>query len=147
MNFIMRKHIVLLIAITFSACSQEPQPINYGKDECSECKMTIMDEKFATEIITSKGKVFKFDDLVCMVQFINSGVVKENETAKKLVINYEDKNDFLDVEMATFCFNEDLRSPMGGNTAAFQSNEAAIAFKKDKPGVILKWDEVKINSN
>jgi hypothetical protein len=51
-------------------CDSGPQPINFGKDSCAECNMTIVDKRFGAEFVTGKGKVFKFDDVNCMVEFI-----------------------------------------------------------------------------
>ena len=33
------------------------------------CKMTLVDKKFGAEVVTKKGKVYKFDDLNCMIKF------------------------------------------------------------------------------
>jgi len=45
----------IIVLALLSACSRAPEPIVYGKDACTHCKMTIMDKRFAAEIITSKG--------------------------------------------------------------------------------------------
>src|SRR5262249_54146706 len=54
------------------ACTGGFKQINYGNDACENCKMTIIDKKFAVEIISVKGKAFKFDDLICAKQFIGN---------------------------------------------------------------------------
>ncbi|HEY3387683.1 MAG TPA: hypothetical protein VGK46_14315, partial [Saprospiraceae bacterium] len=63
---------IMLSAAMIIACSQDPEPLRYGKDTCYTCKMTLMDKKFGAELVTAKGKVYKFDDVNCMVNFINS---------------------------------------------------------------------------
>ena len=52
----------LLTFITLSSCNIQPQPINYGEDACHFCKMNIIDKQHAAQIVTSKGKAFKFDE-------------------------------------------------------------------------------------
>jgi copper chaperone NosL len=138
----MKKYLFILFTILFVACSNQPQPINYGTDECAECKMTIMDKKFGAELISAKGKVFKFDDWVCMIGFIKNGGIAENEINKRLVLNYQTENSFIDAEKAVYYVTEDLHSPMNGNAAAFQTMKAAQKFQDNKPGVIMEWSKL-----
>ncbi len=131
----------LLFSFFISSCSAKTEPFNYGKDECSFCKMGIIDTKFGGEVVTKKTKVYKFDDVICMVRFLKAGTVKENEVAKKVVINYEKQNDFIDVGKTVFFINPELKSPMGSNVAAFTSQHAAEKAKEGKEGRLISWDE------
>jgi len=136
-----------MLMFIFSACSNKPQPFNYQKDVCDHCKMTIVDPKFGGEIITKKGKAYKFDDIACMTQFLRSGVVKENEISQKLVINYQKRNEFIDANKAFFLASAALKTPMGGNTAAFNSPPEAQKISADlvqqgQTGEILGWTQV-----
>jgi copper chaperone NosL len=125
-----------------SSCSNKPQPFNYGKDVCDNCKMTIVDPKFGGEILTKKGKVYKFDDAVCIIQFLKSSQVKDVDIAQKLVINFQKQNDFIDVGKASFLFSSGLKTPMGGNTAGLASQAEAEKLKTSSPGELLSWSEV-----
>jgi copper chaperone NosL len=135
------------IAITMTtlflfSCSVKPEPFKYGMDVCHTCKMGVADKKFGAELITKKGKVFKFDDIGCMVRFMKSGAVEQKETAQTVVINYEKKDDFLDVNNVVFAVSEEIKSPMNFNAAAFQNKEAADKFLTGKNGKILRWNEI-----
>lgn len=132
----------LLFSLFMSSCSAKTEPFNYGKDECSFCKMGIIDTKFGGEIVTKKTKVYKFDDVICMIRFIKAGTVKEDETAKKVVINFEKQNDFIDVNKSVFWISPELKSPMGSNAAAFSSKQAAEKTKAGKDGSFLTWEEL-----
>jgi len=129
-----------------SACSNKPQPFNYGKDVCDNCKMTIVDPKFGGEIITKKGKAYKFDDVRCMIQFLRSDVIKENQIMQKLIVNFQKQNDFIDVNKAFLLASAELKSPMGGNTAALVSQQEAENLKKTISGEIIGWNDVYTNS-
>ena len=61
--FILTISLVLIIS-----CKVEESPINYGQDACKFCKMTIVDKQHAAEIVTKKGKPFKYDAIECMVR-------------------------------------------------------------------------------
>ena len=141
--------LLISLSIITISCSPKTEPFNYGKDNCYFCKMGIVDPKYGGEVITKKSKVYKFDDLICMVRFLQSGTLKEKEIAKKVIINFdhgssvgEKENDFLDVKKATFWVSPELRSPMGSNAAAFASQQAAEKARAGKEGHLMNWDEI-----
>jgi copper chaperone NosL len=60
--------ISLLALVLFSSCSSSgPEKINLNKDDCHNCKMSISDKRFACEIVTEKGRAYKFDDITCLM--------------------------------------------------------------------------------
>jgi len=132
--------ITIVLCCLLTACSHGPDPIRYGKDACAHCKMTIMDKRFSAELITAKGKVFKFDAAECM-----AGFLKENPTiagdAKSvfLVNDFTNPGQFTDARKSFFLRDSSLSSPMGGNLAAFLSLQAAEAAKKDKSAQVYDW--------
>ncbi len=132
------------IALTLSimACSAKTEPIQFGKDQCSFCKMTIMDPKFGGEVVTKKGKVYKYDDVICLSQFLHSGIVKEEEIAQVVFVNFEKENDFISSEKAMFWVSSALRSPMGSNAACFSSPESAKKASQEKEGRLISWNEL-----
>jgi copper chaperone NosL len=132
----------LIVSFLVASCNPKTEPFNYGKDNCYFCKMGIVDAKFGGEVVTKKSKVYKFDDIICMVRFLKSGTIKEGEIAERVVINFEKENDFLDVDNATFWINPELRSPMGSNAAAFSSKQAAEKTKAGKEGELLSWNDL-----
>jgi copper chaperone NosL len=132
----------VFIGIILASCAAKTEPFNYGKDNCYFCKMGIIDPKYGGEVVTKKSKVYKFDDLVCMVRFLQSGSLQEEEIAKKVIINFEKENDFLDVNNVVFWVSPELRSPMGSNAAAFASQQAAEKAKAGKEGQLLSWAEL-----
>jgi copper chaperone NosL len=132
----------LILSLFMSACSAKTEPFNYGKDNCHFCKMGIIDPKFGGEVVTKKSKVYKFDDIICMARFLQSGTLKEGEIAQKVIINFEKENNFLDVNKAIFWVSPELRSPMGSNTAAFSSKQAAEKASTGKEGQLMTWEEI-----
>lgn len=133
---------VVLALGMFSSCNAQPEPFAYGKDVCHACKMGIMDPKYGNQVITKKGKVYKFDDVICTVRFLQSAQVEEKDIRSTVVINFEKQNDFLDVHKAYFIVDPDLRSPMGSNAAAFSSQQAAEKFNGNRSGTILTWKDL-----
>lgn len=128
-----------LCFVLFSSCSSQPEPFKYGQDICFTCKMGIVDPKFGGEILTVKGKVYKFDDVHCMALFLNSGAITKGEIKETLVINFETGKEFLDANRSFFVLSPLVKSPMSGNAAAFASKEAAEKFNAEVKGNIVTW--------
>jgi copper chaperone NosL len=131
---------ISLVIIT--SCNAQPEPFQYGKDDCHFCKMTIMDPKFGCQLVTKKSRVYKFDDVICMGRFLHAGTIEEKDIKQLVVINYEKQNDLLDVQQCNFVVSPAVRSPMNSNAAAFASKEAATKFNRSANGVILTWKEL-----
>ncbi len=64
---ILKPVIGVLILLLIISCEIAPEPIAYGKDQCSFCVMNIVDKTHAAQYVTKKGKQFKFDAIECMV--------------------------------------------------------------------------------
>lgn len=129
-----------LILIFLASCSTEPEPLKVGQDVCHLCKMGIADARFGSEVITKKGKVFKFDDIGCMIRFMKSGGVEQKDIAQTVVINFEKQNDFINTGKAVFLTGETIKSPMNFNVAAFPSVHAVREYSQD--GKTLSWNEL-----
>lgn len=122
------------------SCTVKPEAINYGKDACSFCKMNITDPHFGGEVVTKKGRVYKFDDVHCLIGFLKSGEIKTDNIAQTLVVNYQKENDFIDVNKAAFAQSPQLHTPMNGNVAAFTTNEAANELNEKLNGNRITWE-------
>jgi copper chaperone NosL len=130
------------ILFFLTSCSAKPEPFIYGTDVCYMCKMGIADARFGSELLTKKGKVFKFDDTGCMIRFMKSGGMDEKEVSGMIAINYEKQNDFLYVNKAVFVVSPAIKSPMGYNLAAFDKQELAAKFVSESGGQIISWKDL-----
>lgn len=129
---------LLLLA---TACSQEPAEVHYDSDECAHCKMMITDPQFASQIVTAKGKAYKFDAIECMAVYYRMHE-DELEDAKLYVSNYDEPGNWLNAREAQFVKSEVVNSPMGESLLAFPSQKAAEEHVSERPGKLLKWAEV-----
>ncbi|MFN8333518.1 MAG: nitrous oxide reductase accessory protein NosL [Cyclobacteriaceae bacterium] len=137
----MKKIYVILLVVLF-ACKAEPEAIRYGTDACHTCKMTLMDKKFGGEIVTAKGKVYKFDDLNCMVGFITSDYLNDIRIEHSLVIDYANPEKLIPATDAFYLKSSSIRSPMGSGIAAFETREARKKVSAEVDGIELGWPEV-----
>jgi copper chaperone NosL len=132
----------LSVTVVLTSCKTQPQPFSYGKDICDDCKMTIMDPKFGGEIITRKGRIYKFDDSHCLVHFLKAGSVQSTDIAQTVFIDHNNEKNFLDVKSSFFVVSDRLKSPMNGNAACFPSLQVAQQKAKELNGVVKNWDQL-----
>lgn len=133
----------LFIMLFFSSCSVEPVEINYGQDACEFCKMNIVDEQHAAEMVTSKGKAYKYDAIECMMNYLNRNELKSDDMSFLLITNYNDPGKLIDAKTATYIHSEAIPSPMGGFLSAVYDKEIAVQIVDAKGGEVLNWEELK----
>ncbi|MBT8394227.1 MAG: nitrous oxide reductase accessory protein NosL, partial [Bacteroidia bacterium] len=130
--------IYLIFLLLLSACSSKPVPIEYGVDACHFCRMTIVDKVHASEVVTKKGKVYKFDASECMINFMDEF---DTSTIKLyLSNNYTEPEVLIDATQATFLISKNVPSPMGGFLTAFKNKEDALKVKEQKGGETYTWE-------
>ena len=142
-----RKDVILLFGLSLLSlflisCSTEPEPLVYGTDICHFCKMTMMDNKFGAELVTKKGKVYKFDDMNCFLNFYNSEYENVEDFQHKLVIDYANPGKLIDAANGFYLKSAAIRSPMNGQVAAFETKVSMDTFKKEWKAIYLGWGEV-----
>ncbi|MFM9945441.1 MAG: nitrous oxide reductase accessory protein NosL, partial [Bacteroidia bacterium] len=123
-----------------SCVSNQPEPIVLNRDNCEFCKMTITDSRFGCELITSKGRFYKFDDIGCLLRY-----KVENKKTKYLaffVNDYSSTNTLIDAETAIFIESSEFKSPMGGNIAAFNDKNKALSIAKKYNVLTTSWDQI-----
>ncbi len=119
------------IGLSFFACgSSEIKPVDiYPEDMCSHCRMAISDQRFASEIITVSGEVFKFDDIGCMERF------KDKSSALKIaatfVKDYETKN-WIPYKRSTIV-QTSIKTPMSSGKVALADSGRAVEFLEKFP--------------
>ena len=141
-NTTVKAGVALLLPLLFVQCATGPQPIQFGKDNCSFCKMTIMDKRYGAELVSVKGKVFKFDDINCLVLFDRQGEVPSTEVAGRYIIDYGHEGSLLEIENAVFLKSDGLKTPMASGIAAFNTLKDLDKVRNGIDGAVLKWPDV-----
>jgi copper chaperone NosL len=133
----LRSTLALATALLLTACSVEPEPIAYGSDACVFCRMTIVDKTHAAQMVTRKGKQYKYDAIECLVQHLPEW---ERESIAHLkVADFGAPGAMVDAETATYLISPGIRSPMGANLSAFGDRSAAEAARDEYSGDLLGW--------
>lgn len=130
-----------ILTLSLSSCSTDPEPIRIGKDNCDFCKMTISDHRFGAEIVTKKGKIYKFDDAHCIKAFMVSNTLGQEEISGIYFTDFLPPNYLVNVEQAFFLQSPKLKSPMNGNIAAFTKEDSLIKTLPQYPGFKISWED------
>ena len=130
----------LLFTLLISCGKKEAEPIKLNTDGCEFCKMKIADGKFGAEVITIKGRIYKFDDVHCMVNY-----QKENPNPKIrsfYIHDYKQNNILIPAETAFYVKGGEINSPMRGNTIAVKNNEEAKQMAEKYNANPISWEEI-----
>ncbi len=138
------KNLITLFSLLllFTSCQIRPKEINYGEDNCHYCSMTIVDRQHAAEMVTHKGKVYKFDAAECMINSLSE--MDPESIALFLVTDYSEPEQLIDAKTATFIISPEIPSPMRANLSALQSKEKAISLQNSKQGSLYTWEEIQL---
>lgn len=143
MNFF-KQYVLTSILFSFlilTSCSKDPQPINFGVDDCDYCKMTISDTRFGAEIVTDKGRIYKFDDVVCAKGFLNDEIIAEEQVHSIWFVDFMENETLVNADSSVLIYNEELKSPMASNIAAFGNELSLKEYQSQFKGQILKWED------
>lgn len=138
---IMRTIMCISFLFLLYGCDVQPAPIEYGKEECNFCKMTIVDRQHAAQMVTNKGKQFKYDAIECMLNDLND---KQNTQEYKTYLVSDYGNGLMTkAEEATYLISHEIKSPMGAFLSAFSSKAAATSVMNKSGGQIYNWQEIR----
>ncbi len=132
----------IFLILSISSCTPDgPQPIEWGVDSCVHCKMTISDARFGAEIITGKGRVYTFDDLLCLMNYVKEGQIEVDDETQYYVSDFTDHT-LIPARTAYYLRASTLRSPMRGDMAAFSSLEDLQVVLQEHEGEVLQYADL-----
>lgn len=131
-----------LLSIILISCKVEPEPLEYGEDACHTCKMTLVDKKFGAELVTVRGRVYKFDDINCMLNFYHAAPNAPEEFSHKLVVDFSQPAKLIEATHAFYLRSAEIKSPMASQIASFEKKESMEGLKKQWNGIYLVWGEL-----
>ena len=135
-----RSATILITAILASACSSDPRPIAYDADGCAYCLMQISDARFGAELITTKGKVYTFDSIECLLQF-HRQASNAGDVRSVWVSDYRHPGTLISALTATYVQLGAGRSPMGRGLLAVAS-ESDARLVTGSASTVKRWADL-----
>lgn len=133
--------LMAVMSFTLFSCAEDKAvPIKLNVDHCDFCKMGIADGKYGAEVITQKGRVYKFDDIACMTSYC-----KENTATpfkSYYIHDHTKENELIPAETAFFISGGSIKTPMHGNVVGFSTADAAQEFLIKYGAEKVEWKEV-----
>ncbi|MCG3154707.1 MAG: hypothetical protein DKINENOH_01301 [bacterium] len=120
-----------VVGLSLFACgSAEIKPVDiFPEDMCASCRMAISERLFASQIHTTSGEVYKFDDLGCLENFERR--VGKQAVAAAFVMDYAGQR-WLPLAQASIV-QTGVRTPMGSGKVAFSDSLQAREFLQRFP--------------
>ena len=124
----------LILFVSLTSCTQNPEPIKVHKDQCRLCKMSISDIRYGCELVTPKGRTLKFDDLKCLMEYRSAA--EELLDSKIFFYAFNEPSKLMSEKEAILLQGSYFTAPMGGDIIAVSNQKAAEEFLA-KEGVII----------
>jgi copper chaperone NosL len=104
--------------------------------------MAVSDKRFGAEIVTFKGKVYKFDDVQCLLSFITSANLTKNEIVNVYFVDFCAPHALVQ-EKESFLLKSDLfQSPMNGQIAAFSNKDSMEKVSNQYRASTVLWNQL-----
>ncbi len=140
------KYLVLLITVVsfgLFGCNRQAKPIEYGKQACDYCRMSIVDERYAAQLVSCKGKTYSFDAIECMINYKHEHT---EEWQQVLVTDYNRPKKLIPAEVCWIVRSANLPSPMGMYLTALPNKVAADELKGED-GTVYTYPEIEQSIN
>lgn len=127
----------------------QPRPLQVGVDHCPYCNMTVIDGRFAAQLITPLGRVYHYDAIECLADHLNGHGPPLPEVSQLFAADFAASSAtearYLPVEVLLFLHHPRIRTPMGGGLVAFTERAEAEVFiteRRLRDVQRLSWPEL-----
>lgn len=134
--------LLLACAFTFPGCQSGPVAILTGTDNCYYCKMTIADARYAAELVTTKGKVYKFDDLHCLRTLLNAGSIEKQQVKTIYLADFAGDHSLVKATDTYLLRGDAIHAPMNGDIIAFKNHDSMKAAAVQLDAALTSWEEL-----
>lgn len=141
----MRKWFIVMAmfaAVILTACGEktyEPRDINAETDVCYMCNMSITHEQYAGQIVKKNNDVVVFDDIGCLMEYIEEYGDAEVGAA---FIRDHNSSTWLNVTEASYVYSPDYWTPMNFGVLAFADENAAKTYAAEQAGELLAYADL-----
>lgn len=133
-----------LLALLLAACAAPgPRLVSIGAELCDHCHMTVADERFVAQLVSTTGKVLVFDDPGCLATAVREGRVEQARVHSLWVTDFLNPGALVEAGNAWFVRAEGISSPMASGLLAVSTARQADSVAASIGGEVLRWDAVR----
>ena len=133
--------VIAAVLVLVACAAPRPRAIVYGSDQCAHCHMTVVDRRFAAELVLTTGKVIAFDDIGCLRDYLAAASEKE-QRGSAWVHDITGGEAFVPVDSMVL-IRTSLHTPMGSGLVATRSPRSADSLVSVLDGTRLTWAQVR----
>jgi copper chaperone NosL len=134
---------LMTLAVAAACGGTGPRPIAFGSEPCAHCHMTIVDRRYAAELVTTTGKAYAFDDVGCMAAFLAAGTVEPRRVAGAYFHVFLDPEQVYPAAAVRLVRSDTLRTPMGSGLAAAHEGAQVASLQQLIGGTVETWGEAR----
>lgn len=128
---------------TLAGCGEktyEPRDIVAETDVCKICNMSIVHEDYAGQIVLKNGDYEIFDDLGCLMEYIDANGEEQIGAA---FIKDENNKQWINVFKGAYVYNKEFWTPMNYGVLAFNSEQEAKDYIATQgKGELLAYEDL-----
>ncbi len=135
----------MILLILLAGCAQgPPRPVDIEPaDVCASCKMAISEARYAAELIDSEDRVFKFDDIGCMLRFARErNMIGSAPSRVHIFVHNYGGRDWLEAGKAHYVKSPEIPSPMASGLVAFADAAEAQTNADRFHGLVIEFAEL-----
>lgn len=140
MKKIMMLALALVVLVGCSEKTYEPRDIVAETDVCKICNMSIVHEDYAGQIVLTNGDYEIFDDLGCLMEYIDANGEEQIGAA---FIKDENKKQWINVFTGSYVYEKNFWTPMNYGVLAFNSEQEAKDYiAAQGKGKLLAYEDL-----
>ena len=93
-------------------------------------------------MVTKKGKVYKFDDIHCLLGFTKSREIKEGEAKDIYLVDFSGSHSLFKANEGFLLQSNEVHAPMNGNVIAFKDKDSMKGNAERLGATELNWQEL-----
>lgn len=121
-HFYKQMFFIGLLLMLMIGCEQRnkeklPIKVTWDRDLCTECRMALSDNRYAAQVVDTKGKNFLFDDIGCAVLWLRK---QDWRDSARIWVSDYNTTKWIEADKANWQYG-DPHTPMGYGFSATRS--------------------------